>query len=257
MHEPVTSEEGGGRNHSRPPRSTSHERVHAPAKVRVVYRVRVSLDEAERRAEDMQREIESRDESPTRVAPPPELHGLTADELKDLYEDAWAFAYRLTKSKDLAYEITQTSFMLFYTTRRWNPDGPVPLARHVLGIVKSVVSHRRTAKGPKREAEAAATFLSAGGDTARSAEEANLEHAEYERGRAGAESVLEKLRAKLAGNDVALRRLEVMASSVDKPAEQARALKVSVEEVYRAREATQYHLKRILADERGDESESQ
>jgi DNA-directed RNA polymerase specialized sigma24 family protein len=221
-----------------------------------VYRVRVSLDEAERRAEDMQREIESRHGSPKRAAPPPELHGLTHDEFKGLCEAAWAFAYRLTKSKDLADEITQTSFVLLYTTRRWNPDGAVPLARHVLGIVKSVVSHRRTAKGPKRDAEAGATFLAAAGDTARSAEEANLEHAEYERGRAGAERVLEKLRARLAENDVALRRMEVMASSVDKPAEQARALKVSVEEVYRARQATQYHLKRILADERGDGGES-
>jgi DNA-directed RNA polymerase specialized sigma24 family protein len=214
------------------------------------------LDEAERRAEDMQREIESGDGSPMRAAPPPELQGLTPEELKGLYESAWAFAYRLTKSKDLAYEITQTSFMLLYTTRRWNPDGPVPLARHMLGIVKSVVSNRRTAKGPKREAEAGATFLSAVGDTTRSAEEANLEHAEHERGRAGAERVLEKLRARLAGNDVALRRLEIMASSVDKPSEQARALKVRVEDIYRAREATQYHLKRIFADERGDEGES-
>jgi|HubBroStandDraft_6_1064221.scaffolds.fasta_scaffold82485_3 DNA-directed RNA polymerase specialized sigma24 family protein len=185
---------------------------------------------------------------------PPELAALSREEFRDLYEATWAYARRLTRSNDLADELTQTAFVLLQTTRRWDPLGKVPLDRHMLGIVKSTLSNQRTSKGPEREAEATEEFTRDVGRTSASAEEAHLDRDDAESRRAKASAVLDALRARLAGNKTALDRLDLIGQGIHKPAEQARILKVPVDEIHRAREATQYHLNRIHAAASSDQN---
>jgi DNA-directed RNA polymerase specialized sigma24 family protein len=191
-------------------------------------------------------------DAPPRRAPLPELASLSRKEFADLYETTWAFARRLARSNDLADELTQTAFELLHTTRRWDPNAKVPLARHLLGIVKSTLSHRRTSKAPEHEAEAVDGFTRERGDTSGSAEDAHVARDDSEDNRVNATRVIDSLRGRLAEHPVALARLGLVAEGIDKPAEQARRLKVSVEEIYRAREVTQYHMNRIRAAKSGD-----
>jgi DNA-directed RNA polymerase specialized sigma24 family protein len=192
-------------------------------------------------------------DGPAPLSALPELANVTKEEFRDLYEATWAFARRIARSNDLADELTQTAFALLLTTRRWNPHGEVPLAKHLMGTVKSTLSNRRTSKKPEREAEAAEEVTRDVGETTASPERMHLDRNEAAREEAKATRTLDTLRARLAGKPIALARLDLVARGIDKPSEQAHVLKVSVEEIYRAREATQYHLSRIYAAESDDD----
>jgi hypothetical protein len=142
------------------------------------------------------------------------------------------------------------TFVLLYTTRRWNPQGETPLPRHLLGIVKSTLHNDRASRAPAREADAGTDFERDRGDTVASPEDASLERGDAEERQARAAQVLAELRSRLAGHDVALARLDLMAQGIDKPADQAESAGVSVKKIYRAKEMTTYHLKKILAERR-------
>jgi DNA-directed RNA polymerase specialized sigma24 family protein len=182
------------------------------------------------------------------TTPLPELAHVSRDEFRALREMAWLYAHRLTRSAALADDLTQRAFVLLYTTRRWNPQGETPLPRHLLGIVKSTVYNHRTSLAPGREAEAGAEFVRDRGETVGSPEDASLERDDAERRQTRAAEVLAELRARLSGHDVALTRLDLMAQGIEKPADQAESAGVPVQEIYRAREMTTYHLKKILAE---------
>jgi DNA-directed RNA polymerase specialized sigma24 family protein len=186
----------------------------------------------------------------------PELATVGKEEFRALYEATWGYARGIARSNDLADELTQTAFALLLTTRRWDPHGKVPLTRHMMGIVKSTLSNRRTSKKPEHEAEAAEGLARDVGDTTASPEHAHLDRNDAAREQTKATRTLDALRARLAGQKTALDRLDLVGQGIDKPAQQASILKVSVEEIYRAREATQYHLKRILAATDGAEDEA-
>lgn len=181
----------------------------------------------------------------------PELAGVSRDELRRLYELAWAFAFRLTRSRTAADDLTQHAFELLLTTRRWKPDGATDLRRHVLGIVKSDLHHQRTSRARALEAEAESDVAHERGLSVPSPEQAHLAQA----GPSRAERKLERLRTRLADQPLALARLALMEEGLTKPAEIALRLAVDAKQVYRAAEATQYHVRKMLEEESNPESE--
>ncbi|HEY8088176.1 MAG TPA: hypothetical protein VIF09_10035 [Polyangiaceae bacterium] len=186
---------------------------------------------------------------------PPELQGVTREELRDVYVAATRYAQSLLKSKARAEDVVQRAFEKLLTTRRWNPAGGVPLLHHMLGVVKSMVSDAFKSKAHERADRAHGEFQRDVGEKERSPEEATLDRAETEGRQSDAESELDRLEASVSGHDLAPRVLRCRRDGKVKASDIARELDVPVAQVYRANEMLKDHLRKIRAEGGEEESE--
>ena len=163
------------------------------------------------------------------------------------WEEAWIavldFGLRVTKSLDRAQDIRQQAYLRLLTTRPWTRDRPTTFLKHMLLTASSILKHDAKARSRREryEAEAGAEYKRERGDSAPPPEQNILEHAEQERSRDRAARILAELRRRLSDFPLELAlidRAEQTEASDDEPetpSELARALGVSIEEVYRAR----------------------
>jgi hypothetical protein len=177
---------------------------------------------------------------------PPELAELPPGELEAVLETAILVATRRLKSAPRARQLVSDVFTKLTRTRRWDSSRG-PLLRHVLGALKSELSHQNTSKEPEREEIAHETFhREVRPDRVESAEELHLERGDAEVRRDRAARELEQLEARVANLPVASAILRLQREQgIHKPAEMAEALKVPVRDVYRALEMLRYHLKKL------------
>ncbi len=178
----------------------------------------------------------------------PELAAVSDRELQELYETVVVVAHRRA-SRAAAEDIVQRTFESLLTTRRWNPAA-APLAKHVTNIVRSLIHHHYESKASQRERLARDGFQrEVTGEHAPSAEESLFDRAEEAERQARAAREAAELEARVAGNSVAHGALRCRREGLERPADIALALNVSVEQVYRATQHLRYHLKRIREGE--------
>jgi DNA-directed RNA polymerase specialized sigma24 family protein len=193
----------------------------------------------------------------TPLAPPgpqamaSELATVSRAKMRELFDLAYSVAMAITKSKARSDDIVQTTFERLMTTRRW--DGKKPIEAHVVGIVKSLVSNQHQGSKSERKAEAHDGFhREVVGQNSPSPEERTIEKAMDEARQTSAAGELEQLAAKVAAHPLAPRVLQKRADGLSKPADIARALGVSVDDVYRANDVLRRNLRSIRKDEGKD-----
>ena len=174
----------------------------------------------------------------------PELARISREQMRELYELAHFTAMRITHSKSRSDDITQTVFERLMTTRRW--DQKKPIEAHVVWIVKSLVSHERSAEKSERKGLAHDGFQrEVAGLREPSAEERAIDGGEEEGRRRAVERELEELAESVAGHPLASAVLRQRIEGARKAGEIAGALGVAVDEVYRANELLTRHLRAI------------
>ena len=151
-----------------------------------------------------------------------DLRQRTKEQQRELYELVLTAAHRATKSREKAREITQEAFVRVMTTRPWDASKEPSLERHMLGIVKSVLSHERTSKRSDYESRAADEGALLSGGATESAETSGLGRAEREEQKAIAARRTGALRTKLVGHDLELTICDLVAEDVTKPADLVR-----------------------------------
>ncbi len=193
--------------------------------------------------------------APSSRGTPPELAAATKEQMRALVELAQSVALAITKSKARADNVVQTTFERLLTTRRW--DGKKPLEAHVVGIVKSLVSHEHTSMKSTRLSEAHEGFHRENvGHHSPSAEDKALRASADEQKQSGAARELDELAGAIAEHPLAPRVLQKRREGLTKAADIAQALSVNVQEVYRANDVLRrslHAMRRKSGD--GDEGE--
>jgi len=185
----------------------------------------------------------------------PELASLTKDQMRALFELAQSVARAITKSDSQSDNIVQTTFELLLTTRRW--DGKKPLEAHVVGIVKSLISHAYAKEKSTRPARAHEGFHYENvGHHSPSPEDKTLDASADEQKQSRATRELDELGAKVAKHPLAPRVLEKRRQGLTKAADIAQALGANVDEVYRANDVLRRNLQALRRESHdGDEGE--
>ena len=186
-----------------------------------------------------------------------DIRDLTEEQRRDLYATVLLYALRITKSRDLAEELTQEAFSRSMTTRRWDPSTQPSLARHMCGIVKSLLSAERKAKRPAIEEQAGREEVLISGSAKPSAETISLEEARRKREQALATRRVEALRARLAGHELELVICDLMTEGTTKPAALARKAERSIDEIRAALRRIRRYADRIPAGERGEDPDEE
>ncbi len=185
-----------------------------------------------------------------------DVRKLTEDKRRELRELVLLVAYRATRSTSAAADLTQEAFLRLDTTRPWDPSRPTSLEQHMIGIVRSLVSHQRASDTTRREFELqAGTEMAYLSDAGRSTEALWLERAERDGLEARATKRLAALRVRVAAFELDLRILDLMAEDVTKRAELALGTGRSLDEVKTALARIRRHMRSILAAERGEDEE--
>jgi DNA-directed RNA polymerase specialized sigma24 family protein len=195
--------------------------------------------------------IETR--APSTGGTAPELASVTKEQMRALVELAQSVARAITKSDSQADNIVQTTFELLLTTRRW--DSKKPLEAHVVGIVKSLISHAYAKEKSTRPAQAHEGFHYENvGHHSPSPEDKTLDASADERKQSRAARELDELATTVAKHPLAPRVLQKRMEGVTKAADIAQALSVNVAEVYRANDVLRRNLKAMRRN-RGDDDE--
>ena len=178
------------------------------------------------------------------------------DERRELHELVLLAAVRLTRSRQLAEDLTQEAFLRLATTRPWDPSRPTSLEQHMFGILKSLLSHERASDAARRELERKTEIDRAAlSEAGRSAETISLDHARRKKAEDLATTRVAALRAELAGFELDLKILDLMSDGVEKRADLAQRTGRSPDEVKTALARIRRHMERILAAERGEVEE--
>ena len=183
----------------------------------------------------------------------PELAAVTKDQMRALVELAQSVARAITKSDSQADNIVQTTFELLLTTRRW--DSKKPLEAHVVGIVRSLISHAYAKEKSTRPAQAHEGFHYENvGHHSPSPEDKTLDASADEQKQSRATRELDELAATVAKHPLAPRVLQKRVEGLTKAADIARALDVNAKEVYRANDVLRRNL-RAMRRKSGDGDE--
>jgi DNA-directed RNA polymerase specialized sigma24 family protein len=158
----------------------------------------------------------------------------TQDEWRQLREVVLTYAYKQTKARARADEVTHEAFARWMTTRKWNPEKEPSLAKHLMKIVKSLLSHEYTSKRGEYELQAGIEQSTVGGTAAPSAEAMSLEKGEAERSRRAAAARLQALREMLTGLELELQLIDLTAEGIDDRGEQAKTTGRTRDQVYEA-----------------------
>lgn len=144
-----------------------------------------------------------------------DIRTISEKERRSLYGEIFRIARDITRSDDLASEITQQTFLLLCSTRPWRREGP-PFAVHLAGVIRSLVHHERLKKKRRLVGEGGfateSDHLTEGGDP--SAEVTSLEHARTQKEEDAAREDIELLRASVVESPLDLRIIDLMAEGV-------------------------------------------
>ena len=156
--------------------------------------------------------------------------------------------------RDRAKESTQKAFERYYRVRP--PAQSIDeLRRYLIGAMRSELNHSYRETHKEYEEAAVIEMATVSGNSALSAEAAILEVGEIERDRRRLERRKKMLLAELEGDALARGTVECIAKGVDDPAEQARILKCSVEDIRNARKRRSRAVERVLASETDEDEE--
>jgi RNA polymerase sigma factor (sigma-70 family) len=174
----------------------------------------------------------------------PELAGFSREQMRELYELAYLVAMRITHSTRRSEDVTQTVFERLMTTRRWDPSKPIEA--HIVGIVKSLISHEHVAQKSERKDAAHDGFhREVVGFARSSAEQEVIDANDDDERMKAAQSELEELEKSVAGDPVAGAVLQERMDGHRRASEIAAELGVPVDEVYRANQLLRRHLHAI------------
>jgi hypothetical protein len=175
-----------------------------------------------------------------------------------LYKEVAVIAQRMTYTKvekqrwtarDRAQEAVQRAFERFLTLRPEAVRSFDEARAYLLGAVRSELWNVHERGETRREAEKAAVVEEATvtGGAAPAAEQMQLEHSGRVSEQARAARIVELTREELKDDRIALGTMECIAREQAAPAEQAKTLGCTVEEVYSARMRRKRAMTRALA----------
>lgn len=171
------------------------------------------------------------------------------EELREARLAAVTYVQSLRYSRQKALDVVQDAFEKAMTTRRWDADR-VSFKDQVIGVVRSLLSHERDAATDRNEREAARGFHDeVVGRRAKSMEEDIVEREEWGERDDDFEGLYERLAARVASHELAPEVLRCRRGGVERPADIAEALGVTVDRVYRANETLKIHLLRIREED--------
>jgi DNA-directed RNA polymerase specialized sigma24 family protein len=185
------------------------------------------------------------------------------------WEQAWRavldLGLRLTNSTARADDIRQETYVRLLTTRPWRKDQQPSFLRHVLLVASSILKNQGRDRARRRDYEAdwGAEHKRDRGNTTPSAEQDMLEHAQREPKRERAVGVAIELRRRLAAFPLELRIIDHAEAQEAKDeefgasSEVAEALRVPVEQVYRALARIRRYKERVYAAVGGNDEESE
>lgn len=188
---------------------------------------------------------------------------------EDLYDQVFVIALRMTHTRDpsqratqadRAQEATQRAFDRCWRVRPANLSTLDELRNYLVWGVRSELSNvsREAASRREHEARAAVEASAVAGAMHASAEVISIEVAAAKRRRERAVRALKRLREDLAGDPISLGTVDCLEKGVSRPAEQARILGCTVDEIHAARKRRNRALERILdaMDAEGDEEKA-
>jgi hypothetical protein len=183
-----------------------------------------------------------------------------------LYDEVLLLAIRLTRVKDSsqeatridrACEATQRAFDRYLRVRPANLETLEQLRKYLAWSVRSELSNAKEEEAARRGRESAAAIEQAtlAGAAGASAEVIYIEFATAKRWRERAARALRTLRRHLAGDSIALGTIDWLARGKTQPADQARRLGCSIEEIHAARKRRKRALEKVLAEIDGKDDE--
>jgi hypothetical protein len=168
---------------------------------------------------------------------------------ESVYKDVLLLAVRIARSKDRAYEATQQAFERCLRVRP-PVESVEELSKYLKGAMRSALGHGYRETHKDYESAAATEHAVVSGGASPSAEEANLEAGDQAREERRIARRTENLMKELENDPIARGTVECIAEGIDEPAEQARILKRSVDEIYKARKRRNRAVERVLAAEK-------
>jgi DNA-directed RNA polymerase specialized sigma24 family protein len=159
-------------------------------------------------------------------------------------------AYSLTGNLDEAKDLAQQAIARAIDPdgSPWDPDAQPNLVLHVGSLMNSAASNQRRAR-VRHPTTTYDPALHDGADPATDPEERVAQAEDVAR----LERLLDRLLVQLAGDAVALGKIQLMRAGVDDAEEQARALRCDVKDIYRANERIRYHVALVKASDRAGE----
>jgi DNA-directed RNA polymerase specialized sigma24 family protein len=155
-----------------------------------------------------------------------------------LRKKVFVHAYSLTRNLEDAKDLAQTGIakVIDPEDSPWDPDKQPNLLLHVGSVMNGLArnTNRGHARHPTVAYEPARDPRPDGAPTP----EEQFAHAED---LARLQGWLDKLLVRLAGDSIALGKIDLMRDGIDDAAEQAKRLRCSVEDIYRANERIAYH----------------
>jgi hypothetical protein len=166
-----------------------------------------------------------------------------------LRKKIFAHAYSLTRNLEDAKDLSQAAIAKAIDPEDspWDPDKQPNLLFHVGSLMNTAAFNRH-----RGEARHRTVRYEPSKDHTVDPEPTPEERIEHAEEMARLQGWLDKLLVRLAGDTVALGKIELMREGIDDAAEQAARLHCSVEDIYRASERIAYHasiVKRAAAKE--------
>lgn len=183
---------------------------------------------------------------------------LTKQQWTRLYKEVAAFAHGVTFTKvekrkwtnrDRAQEAVQRACLRFLEVKPPSVETYEQARDYLMAAVRSELSHARERWETRKEHEEAAVVdhTTTEGASKPSPEQMHLEKGEQVREQGRAARIIEYAREYAAGDRLVLGTIDCIEREIEKPAEQARELGCSVEQIYLARKRRVYAVQEAIA----------
>ena len=184
---------------------------------------------------------------------------LDEDAYQRLYEQVLVVALRSTSTTkasqqatraDLASLATQCAFERCWRVRPANLDTVEKLRKYLVWSMRSELSNFKQEEAVRRRRESAASSeqVIVEGTSGASAEVVHLEAASAEHSRHRAARAIPRIRKKLEDAPIVLATIDCIKRGKTKPAEQARILGCSIDEIHAARKRRKRVVRAVLAE---------
>jgi hypothetical protein len=175
---------------------------------------------------------------------------------RELQRDLFDFACKRAGSKELARDLMSrsVSHVLDSNASGWNRARYATLLHYLASVLNRLLWAHRVKASTRREVRRPPEELERFAADSLNPEDDLLAREELDAERARVERRLATLRQRILREDgdasrIALRLLELELEGVHKPADQAAAMNVSAQAIYRARECIAGHIDRVLETE--------
>jgi hypothetical protein len=175
---------------------------------------------------------------------------------RELQRDLYDFACKRTGSKELARDLMSrtVSYILDTNAAGWNRARYATLLQYMASVLSRLLWAHRIKASTRRDVRRPPEVLERFAADSLNPEDDLLTREELDAERPRVERRLATLRQRILDEDgdgarIALRLIELELEGIHKPADQAAAMNVPAQAIYRARESVAGHIDRVLETE--------